>query len=210
MIGLFFVKPKNICNIIAIGSSGIFRSIFNRNIPGFLPDLASRRLIFVSSFTILSVITSSVVLAINKPANVTSNYEVLYPETWIGKELPIMEHIDIAEQISTGNWLLLFYHHDCPNCQEAIVQYEQMAVDLEGNEDFLQVAIIEVPPYEVQISGSFNQNNSFALGKLDMSKEWFVAMPAIALLDDSTVRKCWEKKMPEFDLILSFIAKINR
>ncbi|MHC4647202.1 MAG: hypothetical protein ACYTBJ_17050, partial [Planctomycetota bacterium] len=45
------------------------------------------------------------ILALNEPAKVTSSYEVLEPESWPGKELPILEHIDIAESLRTGNWL---------------------------------------------------------------------------------------------------------
>ena len=60
----------------------------------------------------------SQVLALNEPAIVTSTYEVLEPETWIGKELPILEYIDIADQLKKGTWLILFYHHDCPDCRK--------------------------------------------------------------------------------------------
>ena len=87
------------------------------------------------------------ILALNEPAAVTATYEVLDPETWIGRALPILEHIDIAEQIQEGTWLVLFYHHDCPDCRRALPQYAQMARDLAGNEDSLRIALIEVPPY---------------------------------------------------------------
>jgi len=36
------------------------------------------------------------VLGFNKPAKIASSYKVLEPETWLGKELPIIKHIDIV------------------------------------------------------------------------------------------------------------------
>jgi len=62
------------------------------------------------------------ILALNEPAVVTSSYEVLEPETWVGKKLPILQHIDIGEKLSRGNWLILLYHHDCPDCAKAIAK----------------------------------------------------------------------------------------
>ncbi len=38
------------------------------------------------------------ILVLNEPATATSTYEVLEPETWVGKRLPIVEHIDIGGQ----------------------------------------------------------------------------------------------------------------
>ena len=119
------------------------------------------------------------ILAFHEPAAVTSTYEVLEPKTWIGKELPILEHIDIAEQIKTGNWLLLFYHHDCPDCQKAIPQYEQLARDLAGNEELLRIALIEVPPYGRHPA---HWNTLCSFGQLADTKEWFVTTPLAVLL----------------------------
>lgn len=143
------------------------------------------------------------ILAFNEPAKITSSYEVLEPETWVGKELPILEHIDIAESLKRGNWLVLLYHHDCPDCVEAIPKYEQMARDLAGNEDFLRIALIEVPPYD---RGSVSENSPCTLGHLAETKEWFVTTPAVALLTDGKVTSAWEEKAPNFDVILQNMA----
>ena len=111
------------------------------------------------------------VLAFNEPAPVTLRYEVLEPGEWVGKELRILEHIDIGERLKAGNWLVLVYTCDCSGCAEAIPMYERMARDLQGNEDFLQIALIAVPPYgRAPISCA----SACILGKLNESKEWFV------------------------------------
>ena len=144
------------------------------------------------------------ILAFHEPAAVTSTYEVLEPKTWIGRELPILEHIDIAEQIKTGNWLLLFYHHDCPDCQKAIPQYEQMARDLTGNEDLLRIALIEVPPYG---QSCIVPDAVCPLGRLADAKEWFITTPAATLLRHADVKTAWEAEAPDLGVVLAEIAR---
>ena len=130
---------------------------------------------------------------------ITAKYEVIEPETWVGKELPILEHIDIAETLKKGTWLVLLYHYDCPDCGRVIPQYEQMARDLAGNEDFLRIAMIAVPPYG---RAPISPNTPCTLGKLAETKEWFVTTPAVALLKDGLATSAWEEEAPDFDTIL--------
>ncbi len=157
----------------------------------FLPDIftplpsLSRFAVVFSACLILLVVTTSI-LAFNEPQKVTSTYEVLEPETWVGKELPILDYIDIGEQLREGNWLVLFYHHDCPDCQKAIVQYDRMAHDIVGNNDFLRIAMIEVPPYG---PGLLNRDSLCSYGRLVDIKEWFVATPVIVVLKNNCVQQ---------------------
>jgi thiol-disulfide isomerase/thioredoxin len=143
------------------------------------------------------------VLAFNEPARVTLRYEVLEPGEWVGKELPILEHIDIGERLKAGNWLVLLYHYDCPGCAEAIPMYEQVARDLVGNGDFLQIALIAVPPHG---QAPINPASACTLGKLNESKEWFVTTPAVALLAEGTVKSAWEEDAPDFETILQVMS----
>jgi len=158
--------------------------------------------------TCLLLITLGVtapILAFNEPPKVTSRYEVLEPETWVGKKLPILEYIDIAESLKKGTWLILLYHYDCPDCAEAIPRYERMARDLAGNEDFLRIALISVPPYG---KGPVSANCPCTLGRLAETKEWFVTTPAVALLTDGQVISAWEEIAPNFETILQNMAKM--
>ncbi len=157
---------------------------------------------FIIGLTIFG--TTTPILALNEPAVVSSKYEVLEPEKWVGKELPILKHIDIADTLKKGTWLILLYHYDCPDCAKAIPIYEQMARDLKGNEDFMQIAFIIVPPYG---SGPVSENSPCKLGKLNEVKEWFVTTPAVALLKDGQVTKVWEEKAPDFEQIIEVFAK---
>lgn len=85
----------------------------------------------VTVIGLIAIAISTPALALKEPETATSTYEVLEPETWIGKELPILEHIDIAKQLSEGDWLILLFHHSCSTCREAIGRYRQVAGKLE-------------------------------------------------------------------------------
>jgi hypothetical protein len=146
------------------------------------------------------------ILALNEPAKSTSTYEVLEPESWVGKKLPILEHIDIAESFEKGTWLILFHRHDCHDCAEAVPRYEQMARDLAGSEDILRMALIEIPPYG---RGHVDENSPCVLGRLADTKEWFVTTPAVALLANGQVKSAWEGKAPDFDTIFSRIVRFT-
>jgi len=164
-------------------------------------------LISVTTCLLIILSATTTILALNQPSKATTTYEVLEPQTWIGKPLPILDHIDIGQQLQTGNWLLLLYHHDCPECIAAIAKYKEMAGDLAGNNDFLQIALIEVPPYGPSLA---NNLPNCAIGKLPDTKEWFITTPATVLLDGSMVRNSWEEKSPNLDAVLKNIAMSNK
>ncbi len=82
--------------------------------------------------------------------------------------------------------------------------YEQMARDLEGNEEFLRIALIAVPPYG---QGPVSENSPCILGRLPETKEWFVTTPAVALLTNGQVKAAWEEKAPDFNEILQYFAR---
>jgi len=159
-----------------------------------LPNPITLGVVFVLGLSAIAV--SSPLLILNEPAMATTEYEVLEPETWIGKELPILEHIDIGNQLKTGNWLVVLYHHDCPACAEAIPKIEQMVRDLKGNKGFLQFALVEVPPYAQANSTPISQDSYCILGKLDAGKEWFVTTPVSVCIQGGIVRESWEEDVP--------------
>jgi hypothetical protein len=84
-----------------------------------------------------------------------------------------------------------------------------MARDLAGNEDFLRIALIAVPPYGQYPGhrGPISQNTPCTLGRLPETKEWFVTTPAVALLTDGQVLAAWEEKAPDFETILQNFAQ---
>jgi hypothetical protein len=156
-------------------------------------------------FAILSI--TAPILALNKPEKITSSYEVLEPEIWVGKELPILEYIDIGEKLKKGNWLVLFYHYDCPDCLEAIQKYEKIFRKIDINNIALGFAIIAIPPYG---EGQVIAGSPCVLGRLLDVKEWFVTTPAMVLLKDSKATQTWEQKLPDLGKILDNIFTERR
>lgn len=172
-----------------------------------MPLPSMHRLIGATCFSLAILAVTGCVLAFNEPAKVANGYEVLEPETWIGKGLPILKYIDISKQIKTSTWLVLFYHYDCPDCVTAISQYQRNAVELVNNEDLLKIAFIEIPPYGRSI---VRNSPDYAVGKLLDIKEWFITTPAIVLLEGSTVQAAWEGKVLDLDAVLRNVATLSK
>jgi len=188
VVGLLFSGAKEFCLV------EVFRP-WKLLCP--LPKIKYAAGVFILGLAVVGV--SGPLLLLNEPAKETAEYVVLEPENWVGKELPILEHIDIGDQLKNGKWLILFYHYDCPDCGKAMEELGQMAKDLEGNEDILQIAFVEVPPYGATM---IDKNTNCVLGQLENSKEWFVTTPAVVLINNSSVLNCWEEMTPKFNDIL--------
>ena len=158
----------------------------------------------VASVMVVSGATLPILL-LNEPAKATAKYEVLEPETWVGKELPILRSIDIADQLRTGTWLVMLYHHDCPKCIQAIPTYERMARDMESSGGFPRIAFVAVPPYG---QGPANQEGPWALGKLDDEKVWFVSTPVVIVMRSRVVVSAWEGKALERESIVKALKDL--
>lgn len=174
----------------------------------FLTPVPSSARLTLAVLLVLAVLgITTPILALNEPLTVTSTYEVLEPESWIGQKLPILDQIDIGDRLGKGTWLLLFYHYDCPDCREAIPKYEQMARDLDGNGDVLRIALVEVPPYGPAVLGT----GAFCtLGRLAATKEWFITTPAAALLTNTRVKAAWPQFAPDCSTVIAEIAASER
>jgi hypothetical protein len=100
---------------------------------------------------------------------------VLEPEKWVGKPLPIAEFVDL--DLSTGEWTVLLHRHDCPDCEEAVPKYEQLATT--GT----RVALVEVPPF-----GELHPGEAAChYARLTDDREWFVQTPVELELRDGIV-----------------------
>ena len=108
-----------------------------------------------------------------------SEFVVLEPEKWIGKRFPLLEYIDIGSEIGCESCVLLLYHYDCANCQEAIEKYEALSLELAVRSERSRVALIEMPPYAPDGSSSTTRNTPCMRGRLNAGKEWFVETPLV-------------------------------
>jgi len=169
-----------------------------------VPSMPRLSTIILIGFMVLSITT--IILAFNGPSKSTFEYEVLELETWIGKRLPILEHIDISKQLERCSWVVVLYNYDCPDCVETIPKYKQMARDLAGNENLLQIALIEIPPYSTKI---ICEESSYNLGRLSDTKEWFIDTPTIVMLENNVVSTIWEGQSLYFDVIYNSIAMLT-
>jgi len=111
-----------------------------------------------------------------------------------------LENIDVADQIDEGMWVVLLYHNDCSNCQEAIPMYEAVAPDYAGNISF---AFVEIPPYGDMEDSIIPEDTNALVGRLDESEDWIIQTPRVLLLVDGVVMKAWEVDAPSVDEILN-------
>ena len=105
---------------------------------------------------------------------------VLEPEKWIGKKFPLLNDIDMGEQLATGGWTVVLYHHDCPRCQEVLLKYDRMTEQPSPT----PVAFVEVPPYGPANVAAQSLRHR---GRIRADREWFVATPLELQLIDGRV-----------------------
>ena len=161
----------------------------------------SLRSMLTSIVIVLTLGITTPILAFNRPAPVTDAYTVLEPGSWQDRELPLLAHIDIGDQLRQGVWLVLLYHDSCPDCQDVMPEYERLARELGGDQGLLQVAFLEVPPYSQAVH---SDESPHVRGRMRDTKKWFVTTPVVLLLSDGEVRRVWEKhNAPDFEAVLA-------
>lgn len=110
---------------------------------------------------------------------------ILEPELWIGRALPILDEIDVGHELARGDWVLLLYHHDCPQCQEALPRYLSLAEQMEVEHQRRRIAVVETPPFAAE--GLQTSSTAALKGRLSDHREWFVQTPVEITLKDGNV-----------------------
>jgi len=116
-----------------------------------------------------------------------SEFVVLEPETWVGKRFPLLNYIDIGDQLAKGKWTVVLYRHDCPHCLEELPKYERLARELSNESNAPSVSLIEMPFYATSSNDPVSANTMCLRGKLDDSREWFVQTPVSLSVDNGIV-----------------------
>lgn len=161
-----------------------------------LADPALRRTLLV---ILLALTVTTPILAWVKAPLVTASHEVLEPGQWVGSTLPILEQIDIADRLRRGRWLVLLYHHDCPDCKSVLPEYRRLSVDLQENEASLRVALIEIAPYAGERASA---GALCATGRLSDAKRWSVRTPvALGLVAGRVARVFGDGRVDSKDLL---------
>ena len=195
----------------------IFRPKGEKLFPPPWPKLVHFFAIAIPTFILLPTI--EYILITNKPPLKTDKYEVVDTNEWIrpkpiSKEpnlparqitqnlWPMLEYIDIKQQLQTGLWVVLLYHYDCSDCAQAIPKYEEMHKSLKGNENAINFAFIEMPPYGNENQQLIKPDSEIIRGRLSDAKKWFLQTPVVVVLNDGTVLKAWEGTAPGLDELL--------
>jgi hypothetical protein len=110
---------------------------------------------------------------------------VLEPESWVGQPLPIISEVDVGDELATGEWLVLLYHHDCPKCQEVMSLFRQRAEQLAREGNACRIALIETPPHASPLLA--DRGTSCLEGRLSDQREWFVQTPVEISLKEGRV-----------------------
>ena len=158
------------------------------------------RLATYAVICLIVLIPSTVILALHEPPAVTEQYEVLAPAEWPGHEFELLDRIHTTghEDIASGDWILFFYRHDCPDCHEAMPSYKDSARELQGSGLF-RTAFIAVPPVH---SDTIEADPAWVLGQLDDQKDWLVGTPVVVLLSDGVVEFASEGEAPGTEELL--------
>jgi hypothetical protein len=108
--------------------------------------------------------------------NGQTSFVVVEPDKWTGKYFPLLKHIDIGDELARGNYTLLFYHYDCPDCRSAILRCEKLT-----REYSKKIVLVEVPPYAN--SATFLSVSCLS-GKLSETINWFIPTPMVISLEN--------------------------
>jgi thiol-disulfide isomerase/thioredoxin len=160
--------------------------------------------IAIPTFILLPAI--EYILITNKPPLKTDKYEVVDTNEWVTQKQnlwPMLEDIDIKQQLQSGLWVVLLYHCDCPDCAKAIPKYEEMYKSFKANENAINFAFIEMPPYGNEKQQLVSPNSKVTRGKLNDIKKWFVQTPVVVVLHNGQALKAWQGTAPGLDELLN-------
>jgi len=110
---------------------------------------------------------------------------LLCPETWMGKRLPLLPYIDVGDELSRGEWLVVFHRRDCPKCRAALPSYVRLAGEWSRRPGAPRVAFVEIPQRGEPLSSA--RSALVVAGRLSAAKEWYVETPLAVTLNSGNV-----------------------
>jgi hypothetical protein len=110
---------------------------------------------------------------------------VLEPDTWVGKPLPLLAHIDIGPELQQGEWITVLYRRHCADCQALL---ECLATDVGApHEAGVRLAVVEVPMHRDGSEVPIHLPARAVVGRLDKARTWHVSTPTILRVSDGRV-----------------------
>jgi len=119
---------------------------------------------------------------------------------------PMLDYIDIADSIRSGLVVVVLSRHDCPDCHEAIPEYDKFSRDMADDSSSLKFAFIEVPPFGSANETAVPEDTVCLTGRLDSTMEWLnITAPLVAVLMDGVLLEFWHGEAPEAEEILNIV-----
>lgn len=113
-----------------------------------------------------------------------SGLVVLRPETWEGQAFPLIPHIEGIDGLHHGEWLVILFHRDCPECRRLLSRTDWSSLTTDEN---VQVAFVEVPG-SAQLFVAPQQNPpGTRFGRLRADRDWFVQTPLLVQVREGIV-----------------------
>jgi len=91
----------------------------------------------VGTVTGASVTISAAAMALFTPAELVgshivgdSDHVLVRTADWVGAPLPLLPWIDCQDRLTTGEWVAVFYHHECGACRRVVPQFEALAEEI--------------------------------------------------------------------------------
>ncbi len=107
------------------------------------------------------------------------------PDLLIGQRFPLLDQINIGDELSTGQWIVLLYHHDCPKCTEAAAKLAAGANETTARANGTHLAFIELPPYGPL--GSITLSSAIRFGQFSEDQAWDIPTPLALRIADGKV-----------------------
>jgi hypothetical protein len=113
----------------------------------------------------------------------------LYPQRWVGRELPLLRFIDVGESLRQGRWIVALVQQGCAKCEAAIEEYEELARRQHPSAGLPRVAVIQIPTASGAPIGRNGSGSSCLWGQMSPSHRWYVRTPLELSLDEGRVRQ---------------------
>lgn len=123
---------------------------------------------------------------------------VLQPSKWIGKPFPLVPFINIGASLSHGTWIIVLFRSNCEHCKRAIPRYEELAKQSNTKKRAMNIALVEMPPYESQEKAPGLLMGPAFKGRLTDARDWFAQTPMVLLLSEGLVTATLEGEQAEY------------
>jgi hypothetical protein len=116
----------------------------------------------------------------NDPAQLV----ILDPADWPSKTFPLFGDIDNSAPLRHGHWIVILYHYDCESCQQAIPNYQRLAIE---NPTESHIAFIAMPPAAPPGQDPVADSPTYLHFALKPDHDWFATTPVVAAVADGQV-----------------------